>query len=66
MKEKQYPEYLIRIIMALLMVVTFAGIAWGYEGMATPKLHVEGRFLKDPSPARTFPPWIYAADRNLV
>jgi len=48
MKEKQHPEYLIRI-MALLMVVTFAGIAWGYEGMATPKLHVEGRFLKDPT-----------------
>ena len=48
MKEKQHPEYLIRI-MALLMVVTFTGIAWGYEDMATPKLHVEGRFLKDPS-----------------
>ncbi|HOM60274.1 MAG TPA: cellulase family glycosylhydrolase [Anaerohalosphaeraceae bacterium] len=48
MKEKQHSEYLIRI-MALLMVVTFAGIAWGYEGMATPKLHVEGRFLKDPT-----------------
>jgi len=32
-----------------LMVLEWTGSVYGYQGMATPKLHVSGRFLQDPS-----------------
>ncbi len=39
---------LFRRIVALCTVISAVYSAQAYEGMETPKLHVEGRFLKDP------------------
>jgi hypothetical protein len=47
-KEKQLSEtFLGRMVLSVWIVL--ANAVWGYQGMPTPKLHVEGRFLKDPS-----------------
>lgn len=46
MKKRQHSERLVRV---LLFALACAGSVCGYEGMATPKLHVSGRFLQDPS-----------------
>jgi len=35
--------------LVVLMVLVWSGSVYGYQGMATPKLHVSGRFLQDPS-----------------
>ncbi len=35
--------------LVVLMVSAWTGSVYGYQGMATPKLHVSGRFLQDPS-----------------
>ncbi|MEN6308400.1 MAG: LamG-like jellyroll fold domain-containing protein [Anaerohalosphaeraceae bacterium] len=35
--------------LVVLMVLAWTGSVYGYQGMATPKLHVSGRFLQDPS-----------------
>ena len=36
-------------VLFMMLNVIFAGSVQAWQGMATPKLHVEGRFLKDPS-----------------
>ena len=48
MKKKNRLNYFVRSI-ALIIVLALTGSVWAWEGMATPKLHVEGPFLKDPS-----------------
>lgn len=45
-ERRLYPVF---FVIVLAVIAAFTGSAWAYEGMATPKLHVEGRFLKDPS-----------------
>lgn len=39
-------KFFVHVITTLLLL---AGVAQAWQGMATPKLHVDGRYLKDPS-----------------
>lgn len=49
MQKKQYQRYSIRVFIVLIAAVVFVNRTQAWQGMPTPKLHVNGRYLQDPS-----------------